>query len=64
VVVSFNKYTDPPWDPNNPTFFPIQLIERGGHTQVPLKMAWELTIHNSKGVSLPKLTINIGMVEW
>ena len=63
LVVRFNKYIGPPCDPNNPTFVPIPPIQRGSCTHIPLKMAWSLTIHKSKGMTLPKVTIDIGIVE-
>jgi len=63
VVVSFSKYIGPPWDPNNPTFVPIPPIKRGSHTQIPLKIAWALTIHKSEGIKLPKVTIDIGITR-
>jgi len=64
VVVSFIKYIGPPWDPNNPTSIPIPLINRGTHTQIPLKMEWALTIHKSKGMKLQKVTIDIGITRF
>ena len=60
VVVNFQKYIGPAWDTNNPTFLPIPPIQRGGgRTQIPLKMAWALTIHKSQGMTLPKAAIDI-----
>ena len=63
MVVNFYKYVGPPWDPNNPTHFPIPPIKRGGCTQIPHKMAWGLTIPKSQGMRLPKATIDIGLNE-
>ena len=38
VVVNFYKVVVPPWDPQNPTYFPIPPIKRGQCTQIPPKM--------------------------
>jgi hypothetical protein len=35
----------------------------GGCAKLPLKMAWELTIHKLQGMALPKATIDIGNFE-
>ena len=61
--VNFQKYIGPTWDTNNPTFLPVPPIQRGGRTQIPLKMAWALTIHKSQGMTLPKATIDISTME-
>lgn len=38
-------------------------ITQGNHTQLPLTMAWEITIHKSQGLTLEKATIDIGKTE-
>jgi hypothetical protein len=63
VVVDFPKYIGPPWDERNPTHLPIPAVKRNGRAQIPLKMAWALTIHKSQGMTLPKATIDIGKTE-
>ena len=63
VVVDFPKYIGPPWDERNPTHLPIPAVKRNGRAQIPLKMAWALTIHKSQGMTLPKATIDIGKAE-
>jgi len=63
VVVDFPKYIGPPWDERNPTHLPNPAIKRNGRAQIPLKMAWDLTIHKSQGMTLPKATIDIGKTE-
>ena len=63
VVVEFPKYIGPAWDETNPTHLPIPAIKRNGRTQIPLKMAWALTIHKSQGMTLPQATIDIGKTE-
>ncbi|XP_057866341.2 uncharacterized protein LOC131073844 [Cryptomeria japonica] len=63
VVVQFQNYTGPPWDHNNPTNIPIPPISRGLRRQMPLKMAWALTIHKSQGLTLQRATIDIGNID-
>ena len=63
MVVNFYKYVGPPWDPNNPIHLSIPPIKTGSRTQIPLKMAWGLTIHKVQGMTLPKATIDIGLTE-
>jgi ATP-dependent exoDNAse (exonuclease V) alpha subunit len=46
-----------------PQTIPITPIERGNKNQLPLKLAWGLTIHKSQGLMLEKDTINIGKQE-
>jgi ATP-dependent DNA helicase PIF1 len=52
-----------PWDESFPQTIPITPIERGNKKQLPLKLAWGLTIHKSQGLTLQKATINIGKQE-
>ena len=52
-----------PWDDSSPQTVPITPIERGSRKQIPLKLAWGLTIHKSQGLTLEKATINIGKKE-
>lgn len=63
IVVEFKNYTGPHWDNANPKFVPIAPITRGSCTQLPLAMAWALTIHKSQGLTLDKATIDIGKTE-
>ncbi|XP_057861149.2 uncharacterized protein LOC131069656 [Cryptomeria japonica] len=63
VVVEFKNYSGPHWDNANPKFVPIPPITRGSRTQLPLAMAWALTIHKSQGLTLDEATIDIGKAE-
>ena len=42
---------------------PITHVSRGNRKQIPLHMAWALTIHKSQGLTIEKVTIDIGNVE-
>ena len=48
-----------PLDTANPRLIPIAPILRGSRKQIPLKMAWALTIHESQGLTLDRATIDI-----
>ena len=63
VLVRFDKYVGVPWDEAFPQIVPIIPIERGRERQIPLRLAWGLTIHKSQGLTLEKATINIGKTE-
>ena len=51
------------WDESFPQVVPITSIEIGNKKQLPLKLARVLTIHKSQGLTLDKVTINIGKQE-
>ena len=63
VIIEFPKYIGHAWDETDPTHLPIPAIKRNKILQIPLKMAWALTIHKSQGMTLPKSTIDIGKIE-
>jgi ATP-dependent DNA helicase PIF1 len=63
VLVRFDNYVGVPWDELFPHTIPIIPIERGNNRQIPLRLAWGLTIHKSQGLTLEKTTINIGKTE-
>ena len=63
ATVSFDDYIGLPWDIRYPNIVPITPVYRGNHKQIPLCMAWALTIHKSQGLTLQRATIDIGNVE-
>ena len=63
VLVRFDNYIGIPWDEVSRQTVPIIPIQRGTTKQLPLKLAWGLTIHKSQGLTLEKATINIGNKE-
>jgi len=63
VLVRFDNYLGIPWDEVFCRTVPIIPIERGTTRQLPLKLAWGLTIHKSQGLTLEKAIIDIGKKE-
>ena len=63
ATVSFDDYIGLPWDIRYPKIVPITPIARGNRKQIPLRMAWALTIHKSQGLTFQRETIDIGIAE-
>ncbi|XP_059065918.1 uncharacterized protein LOC131857402 [Cryptomeria japonica] len=63
VLVEFDNYSGLPFNDRHPSTIPIPKIKRGGSSQIPLRLAWALTIHKSQGLTLQKATIDIGPIE-
>ncbi|XP_057872225.2 uncharacterized protein LOC131078521 [Cryptomeria japonica] len=63
LLVEFDNYSGLPFDDHHTSSIPVPAIERGGSSQIPLRLAWALTIHKSQGLTLQKATIDIGPTE-
>jgi DNA replication protein DnaC len=71
VIVQFENYRGPSFDDTRPSCVPICPItvssqgQQGFHErqQLPLRLAWALTIHKSQGLTLSKAWIDIGKSE-
>ena len=71
VVIKFDDYKGPSIIHNIPACVPICPITVTSYTldglherqQLPLKLAWAMTIHKSQGLTLPKAWIDIGKAE-
>ena len=71
VTVEFENYRGPVFNENQLLCIPIYPITVTSQTgigfherqQLPLRLAWALTIHKSQGLTLPKAWIDIGKSE-
>lgn len=59
TTVVFDKYVGVPLDARNPNIVPITPVIRGNRKQIPLKMAWAITIHKSQGLILEQASVDI-----
>jgi ATP-dependent DNA helicase PIF1 len=64
ILVDFPKYSGPALSPNHPTVVPITQIRSGNTKGMPLTLAWAVTIHKAQGMTLDRVTIDLGRNEF
>jgi ATP-dependent DNA helicase PIF1 len=66
VMITFDSYSGPTLSDGTVPIVPLR--RTWGHScsrlQLPLKLAWAITIHKSQGLTLDKAVINIGKKEF
>ena len=69
VIVHFDSYSGPTFPDGTVPIIPLRCCwsSSGGqcsHLQLPLKLAWAVTIHKSQGLTLNKVVIDVGKKEF
>ena len=72
VCVEFPGYQGPPWNPLHPTVVPVPPVtarwmegaRMHSRTQIPLSLAFAVTIHKCQGWTRPTVCVDIGAKEF
>jgi ATP-dependent exoDNAse (exonuclease V) alpha subunit len=63
LMVEFADYSGPSCSDTLANIVPIGAERMGQEIQLPVKLAWGMTIHKAQGLTLPKVTVDIGERE-
>jgi hypothetical protein len=63
-MVEFPGYCGPALSPGQPFVVPITQIRTGKSSGIPLTLAWAITIHKAQGMTIERVTIDLGHKEF
>ena len=64
LLVDFPSYRGPVLSTSHPTVVPITQVSSRKIKGIPLTLSWAITIHKSQGMTLNRLTIDLGHTEY
>jgi ATP-dependent DNA helicase PIF1 len=64
LMVNFPSYRGPPLSTVTPTVVPITHIRTPRFTGIPLTLAWAVTIHKAQGLTMERVTVDLGSREF
>lgn len=64
LMVNFPNYHGPSLSSLAPTVVPITQIRSPRFTGLPLSLSWAITIHKSQGMSMDRVTVDLGETEF
>ena len=64
VMVDFPDYRGPALSTDAPTIVPITQVRTPHFTGLPLSLSWAITIHKAQGLSMDRVTVDLGRSEF
>lgn len=64
IIVDFDAYTGPSMIGEHPRAIPVIAYQAGRKVQIPLSLSWAMTVHKAQGLTLPKVTVDLGPKEF